>query len=305
MSLHPRATRESRQIVRHEATTGSQVAERRIGCRRMLRRLIARSILIILVVMILAGVGFYVSQPRYYNILIIGSDQRTSEPARADVLLLVAIPKSREDALSLITVPRDTKVEHAELDLQKLAHFYAMWDDTTERLGNRDFTVDMVEELLGITIHGTVELTFDSFNDLVDLLGGVELTQGHLSGDEAEELVHNRFIQPGGDFGRADAQRDIFKSLLPKLYDTANLKEVYNYLQTSERARLTFSKSSAAAFLLTFVMSHRGQLIPSEINEEVLPGEGQRIYTPAYDKSLYYWVLDTEQTEEIIDERLR
>lgn len=303
MSLHPKTTKtEVTHVSSAEQSTAPAVQPKR---RRWWRRFILKFGLVALLILVLGSIGFYVSQPQYYRILIIGSDQRNTESARSDVLLLVSIPKSKQDQVSLITIPRDTKIEHPEKGLQKINHFYAMWDETTDRLGNRALTTSVVEELLDIKVNGTVEFTFDSFDEVVDLLGGVDLPQGHLTGDQAEELVHNRFVQPNGDFGRAAEQRDIIKSLLPKFYQPTNIRTVNNYFLTSDRARLELSRSSIIAFGLAYVVGHRGQLAPGELNEVVLPGVGTRIYTPDFGKSLYYWELDTAQTQDIIDQYAR
>lgn len=307
MSLHPKVPTPRAEVA--HLTSGESIvhesAPKARGCRRALLRLMLRGALLFLAIGIIAAIGFYVSQPRYYNILIIGSDQRSNEPARSDVLMVMAIPKSSKDKLSLVTIPRDTKIENTDYGLQKITHFYAMWDDSTDRLGNRELTTTVVENLLDITVDGTVEVTFDSFDDIIDLLGGVDLESGHLDAAAAEEAVHNRFVQQEGDFGRADVQREILKSLMPKFKSPGNIKLVYNYLNTSDRARLTISQPSLIAFGIAYVVGHRGNIFPGEINEVVLPGVGTRIYTPSFGKSLYYWELDTTTTDELVQQHLK
>ncbi len=307
MSLHPKTTTPKAEVV-HLASGEKIVASeptKPSGCRRWLRRIFLRGLLLFVLVGSLGLIGFYVSQPRYYNILIIGSDQRTTEQARSDVLIVLAIPKSAKDKVSLITIPRDTKIENADYGLQKITHFYAMWDDTTDRLGNHALTTTIVEDLLDINVDGTVEVTFDSFDDIINLLGGVDVETGHLDAAAAEEAVHNRFVQQNGDFGRAEVQREILKSMIPKLKSISNIKLVYNYLNTSNRARLTISKPSLIAFGLAYLIGHKGQVLPGEINEVVVPGVGTRIYTPSFGKSLYYWEVDTVGTTDLVNQYLK
>lgn len=301
MSLHPK------QIA--TAKTSGNIApsdepKEQLGCRRWFKRLAWRLLLIAGLIVVLLGFGFYLSQPKFYHLLVIGSDQRNNEPARSDALMIVSIPKSKQDPLSLTMVPRDTKMEDADYGLQKMTHFYAMWDDSVTRMGNVELTEAKVEELLDIEIHGTVEVTFDSFTDIVDTVGGVDISTGHVDGKEAQELVHNRFVQPAGDFGRAVEQREIFKAVLQKAKNPATAKKLYAYLQTSERARLRLSKSSLISFGIAYLLGHRSLNLPG-IEEVVLPGEGQRIYTPSFGKSLYYWVLDEQGTEEIVNKYLK
>lgn len=302
MSLHPKLPANVKTSS-NVATAADQPPER-LGCRRWLRRIFLRGVLITLALLILLGVGFYLSQPKFYHILVIGSDQRNSEPARSDALMIISIPRSKQDPLSLIMVPRDTKIEHPEKGLQKITHFYAMWDDTVDRMGNVELTESVVADLLDIKIHGTVEVTFDSFTDIVDTVGGVDISTGHVDGAEAQELVHNRFVQAEGDFGRAAEQREIFKAVLDKAKSPLVARKIYDYLQTSDRARLQLSMPSLISFGLAYVVGHRGVSVPA-MEEVVLPGEGQRIYTPAFGKSLYYWVLDEEGTQEIIEKYLK
>ena len=302
MSLHPKqiaTTKTSSNIA-----SDNVESQERLGCRRWLKHFVWKLVFVTCLVLVLLGFGFYLSQPRFYHILVIGSDQRNNEPARSDALMIVSIPKSKKDPLSLVMVPRDTKMEDADYGLQKITHFYAMWDDSVERMGNVELTESKVEELLDIEIHGTIEVTFDSFTDIVDTVGGVDISMGHVDGKEAQELIHNRFVQAAGDFGRAAEQREIFKAVLQKAKNPVIARQLYEYLQTSEQARLRLSKSSLISFGIAYLLGHRNLTIP-EIEEQVLPGEGQRIYTPSFDKSLYYWVLNDAETQTLIDTYLQ
>ncbi|MBI2415831.1 MAG: LCP family protein [Candidatus Kerfeldbacteria bacterium] len=276
-----------------------------VGLRYRWRRWLRRCLVVVLVVLIITPMIMYVSTPRYYRILVIGSDQRANEPARSDVLMVIAIPKSRSDQLTMVSIPRDTKIEHPEKGLQKITHFYAMWDDHTDRLGNRALTQQVVEELLDVNIHATIEVTFTSFTDIVNALGGVDTSQGHLTGEAAQELVHNRFNKPNGDFGRAKAEREVLRNLLSRVRQPTNLQKMYTYLQTSPHARLTGSTTTAGWFALAYLIGHRGNVSLGETNEIVLPGVGQKLYTPDFGKELYYWVLDDNATASLVNEFVR
>ncbi|MFH1781174.1 MAG: hypothetical protein ABH835_00960, partial [Patescibacteria group bacterium] len=70
-------------------------------------------------------------------------------------------------------------------------------------------------------------------------------------------------------------------------------------------ARLKFDKVKSVLFGAAFVIGHRGQLNLGEMNEVILPGKGERIYTPAFGKELYYWVLDEEELDEVVKENLK
>lgn len=273
--------------------------------KQRLWRWIWRSLIILILLGLLLLLGIYLSQPRYYTLLIIGSDQRNHEHARSDVLMILAIPKSAHDPLSLTTVPRDTKIDHPTKGLQKITHFYAMWEKPDETLGNRELTQSVVEDLLDIRLNGTMEVTFESFDQLVDLLGGVDTSQGHLTGKQAEELVHNRFVQPNGDFGRTAAQREIVENLLAKVKQPKNASAVYNYFQHTERARLTISRLNTGLFAMAFLLGHRAHINFSDTKEVVLPGHSELIYTPTFNKKLYYWIIDETAVQNLVQQYLK
>lgn len=260
-----------------------------------------RALLLFIALLIVLPLLVYALAPRYYTVLLIGSDQRANEHARSDVLLLVSIPKNAGDQLSLVMIPRDTKINDPEYGLQKITHFYAMWDDSVDRLGNRALTQQQVEQLFGIRINTTVEITFDSFVEIVDGLGGVDTSQGHLEGSEAVELVHNRYNKPDGDFGRGTAEREVVKSVMEQLRNPTQARWLYSYLGSAERARLTYSKSGLVQFALAYLIGHRGQLDLTIPQEQILPGNGEKIYTPDFGKELYYWVLDKDGTEKLVN----
>ena len=302
MSLHRKPTKSSGQ---RATSVPIETPTPKLGCRRWLRRWLLRCSIGLMIAVVVVFGSNYLVQPRYFNILIIGSDQRGVEQARSDALLVMAIPKAAGDPVSLITIPRDTKIDHPDYGVQKITHFYAIWNDTTTSLGNKPLTEQVVKDLLGIPIHGTIEVTFDSFIEIVDLLGGVDTTAGHLDGKAAKEVVHNRFNKAGGDFGRTDAQREIIQNVIVRLRDPIHARAVYEYMQTTDRARAYLSTNTLTWFGLAYLIGHGGKVSLSEVNEAALPGVGQRIYTPAFDKELYYWVLDETQTQALVDDYLR
>lgn len=263
-------------------------------------------LMIVFIILVLGTAAGYFLMPDYYRVLIIGSDLRGTERSRSDSLMVVAVPKSSKNNVNIVMVPRDTYVEHDEFGVQKLTHFYALGERTdSEVLGNLDLTREVVEDILNVKMDATVEVTFDSFIEIVDLLGGVNTDEGHVDGAEAKEMVHNRMVQAEGDFGRAENQRAILQDIMKKGKSVEGAKTIYNYFQEADRARLRFDKVKTGLFGAAFLIGHRGRPSLGEVNEEVLPGYGDRIYTPAFGKELYYWVLDEEDTEEIVKEHLK
>ena len=65
--------------------------------------------LIIIIPILLFGI-MYLLAPERYNILIVGCDRRGEERARSDVMMVFSIPKDSSKPTSLITIPRDSRV---------------------------------------------------------------------------------------------------------------------------------------------------------------------------------------------------
>lgn len=263
-------------------------------------------ILGLLVFLVVGSVAIvYQSAPNRFNILLVGSDQRGTERARSDVLLLVSIPKKANEPVVLLTIPRDTKVQDPDFGLQKITHFYAFGERPDEKvLGNIDLTKAVIERELGISIQATIEVTFASFSDLINQVGGVTISSGDLNGEQALAVVRDRY-RPGGDFARTADQREIVQSLMQKLSSLNLLDQVYSYLSTNQQTRLHYSQNQLIHFAVAYLLGHHFKLQLPTIQDEVLPGAGTSIYTPDFGKALYYYELDKEGTNTLLNTFIR
>lgn len=262
---------------------------------------------VLLIVIVLGGALFlvYLGAPKRFNILIVGSDQRGTERARSDVLMIFSIPKSPSQPLSLITIPRDTRVEVPGYGTQKITHAYALGErEDNSILGNIALTKATAKNLLNIPIHATAEFTFESFKEMVDEFGGVETEQGHVDGEAALKIVRDRYRE-GGDFARSRDQRQIFLELGKKITTLSAAKKLYSFLGTSNQTRLRYQKSSTYIFGLATGLRRGGKFNLQNTYTEALPGHGDSIYTPEFKKNLYYWVADEAALHTLVDKYLR
>ncbi|HEV7897374.1 MAG TPA: LCP family protein [Planosporangium sp.] len=160
------------------------------------------------------------------NFLILGLDRRpgqpASEPARADTIMIVHIAASHDRGY-LVSVPRDLLVDIPGHGLDKINAAYAY--------GGRTLTENVVENLTGLTFDGAAEMRFEGLSRLTDALGGVPMcldqrvvsihTQRvfdpgcrRLSGDEALDLLRQRYDLPGGALDRDRGARRFISALL-------------------------------------------------------------------------------------------
>ncbi len=184
------------------------------------------------------------------NILIVGADydydnkaRPLPRPARSDTILIVSL--SRDGEASILSIPRDTVVRfNGKLHKINAAH----------AIGGPELLRQVIEEQFGIQIHHFVQITFDAFVKLVDLVGGIDLfveydmhyddnwgklhihlQRGfqHLNGEQALGFVRYRgkgykkfcpkckvkitHWDPRGDLGRVERQQAFLKELAKKL----------------------------------------------------------------------------------------
>ncbi len=276
-----------------------------------MKKSIKITIFIIILVLILAPILtyglLYIITPERYNILIVGSDQRGEERARSDVLMIFSLPKNPKKQASLITIPRDSRVDIPGYGLDKITHAYVYGEregGDEAILGNIDLTKETIEKFFDIKIHGTLEFNFESFKDIIDMVGGVWTKNGFYDGEKALAQVRDRY-RAGGDFARTEDQREIVKAVMTKLKDKNKAMEVYNYLQGSNKAEIKIDKTKGLLFGGATFVRRWGRLSLGEVKTDFIPGEGSYIYDEKFGQKLYFWVVDEEGKKKLVDECLR
>jgi len=264
-----------------------------------------RLFLFVLVLFVVGSVIYAVRTiPKRFTVLVIGSDQRADERGRSDVLMVVSVSQDPDDPVSILTIPRDTRVEVEGFGMQKITHAYALGDAESDgkSLGNQKLTKKTVEQFLDISIDGTLEITFKSFQDIIDQLGGITTKQyGHLDGDDALKKVRDR-NREGGDFARTEDQREVLMEVVNEIRKQNAYQDVYAFLKDSSGSRIVVPKLRLALFSAYALLRRGGSISFKDVHNDVIPGSSQRIYTPEFKKELYYWVPDQTKTEEVIAE---
>ena len=153
------------------------------------------------------------------NIVVLGVDERPSEEdtGRSDTLFVVMLDSDNNN-VSLLSVPRDTRVKIPGYGWDKINHAFAF--------GGHKLTQQTTEELLGIRINNYVMIDFKGFKGLVDAIGGVDIEvekpmsyydewdgftidlapgMQHMDGDKAIQYV--RYRDEEGDIGRIRRQQ--------------------------------------------------------------------------------------------------
>lgn len=169
-----------------------------------------------------------------FNILISGNDSFGSldENSRSDVDMLVTINPVTSTIL-LTSIPRDSYVKEVCNDY---ACNYGVYDKLTHTgIYGVDTTKDTIENLLDIDINYVYRVNFTSMIDIVDALGGVDVTvpegmavskfytnsnlegvhegENHLDGKRALAYSRERKAYLDGDLQRARNQQQVLQAM--------------------------------------------------------------------------------------------
>lgn len=294
--------------IRKEERSESPEKPRRAG-RRLPRLSLKAGLRLLIFLLFIGAIGYVwytIAQiPQRFNVLVIGSDQRGEEQGRSDVLMVVSLPRSPRVPISIVTIPRDTRVDVPGFGKQKITHAYALGDRPTDGkdLGNRDLTVRTVEQFLGISIGGTIEVTFKSFEEIINQVGGVVVNGTKMDGAAALSLVRNR-NRPGGDFARTTDQRAVFAALGEKIKSSGMVLSIWKTLQNSSETRVTLPQPRFWLFAGFASVLRGGDWSLGDAHTDVIPGHSQMIYTAEFNKDLYYWIPDMDGTKKIVTDWL-
>lgn len=119
------------------------------------------------------------------NILLIGSDSKNFDNVgRSDAMMILTID-DKNKSIKLTSLVRDTLVNIPGHGYEKLTHAYAY--------GGAKLLLDTIEQNFKISIKDYAAVNFNSFIDLVDVLGGVEVNVKEKEIDHLNDVIVNSF----------------------------------------------------------------------------------------------------------------
>jgi LCP family protein required for cell wall assembly len=236
------------------------------------------------------------------SILILGVEDYSGEydRGRSDTLI-VATFNPTDQSLKMLSIPRDTRVEIPDYKKDKINHAYS--------LGDKELTIDTVENFLDIPIDYYVSVNFQGFINIVDELGGVtvdvpfafdeinskwerfyyEEGEMTLSGEAALVYARMRKKDPRGDFGRNDRQKQIVSAVIDKLSTPSAITKIDDIvLEIGDNVETNIKLGEA----ITFRQKYK------EFNSSKIETINIQGYD-AYINDVYYFDPDDEKLEEL------
>jgi polyisoprenyl-teichoic acid--peptidoglycan teichoic acid transferase len=172
------------------------------------------------------------------SIMLLGVDEREGDSGRSDTIMIIAVDP-KDDKMLMFNIPRDTRTEIiGKGNDDKINHAYAF--------GGTQMAMDTVENFLDTPIDYYVKVNMESFKEIVDAVGGVEVNNSfafqagsynfpkgtlELNGDEALAYSRMRYEDPQGDLGRNMRQRQIITSIIDKGAQVSSITKFDNILE--------------------------------------------------------------------------
>ncbi len=171
--------------------------------------------------------------------ILLGYDSVDEFAHRSDTLMVGAVDFYARK-VRIVSIPRDTLVHIPGRGFNRINAAYA--------LGHEDLTRRTVEQFTGVEIDYIVSVNYDGFVEVVDALGGVDMTVEHaMHYDDRRGDVHIHF-DPGdyhfdgqqaleyarfrhdatGDFGRIERQQNLIMALFSQAVQPSNWKSLAN-----------------------------------------------------------------------------
>jgi LCP family protein required for cell wall assembly len=238
------------------------------------------------------------------NVLFLGADARTPQTqGYTDSINILSIDKNTKE-VSILSIPRDTRVQIAGKGVDKINSAYAYGDINT--------TKKTVENFLKVRIDYYVLVDFTDFKELVDSLGGITMNvEPHISavrpelhgktgvskltGDEA--LIYVRFRQDSeSEGGRMKRHREAITAIINEALNPSNILQaptVLNQLRENVKTDIPPLETTVIETLITGFDIENAQT-------GVVTGEYTHI------NGINYMIPDMNKTEKtIIDLGLR
>lgn len=257
--------------------------------------------------------GDKMSNKDVINVLLVGSDASAEESGRAsitdkgntDAMILVSIDKVNE-TIKLVSFMRDSYTYMDQFDR------YAKLNAACAN-GGPAYLVETIENDYKIKIDGYVLVDFDSFRQVIDVLGGVEvdvpayvanyLNKGKetgdiayvpagedvlLTGEQALAFSRVRKTDSDGDVSRVARQRQVINALIEKCLDASlsEINEVADVILANVRTNI-----SQKAILSYAAQAVSGGWAKFEITEVTMPTPDTR-YGYSSSSTAWIWVVD-------------
>lgn len=240
------------------------------------------------------------------NVLLLGTDERADEvegPLRTDTIILATLDLNSQTA-GMLSLPRDLWVPIPNFNMTtKINTAYGLGVANRYPGGGPQLVMDTVSSFVGQEVPYYVRINFDGFEQMIDLIGGVDIDvpktihdemyptedygyetfhldagMQHMDGDTALKYARTRNVDD--DYGRSRRQQDVIRAVLDKVRSAEMLPSL---LTNAPSLLTTFANSFSTNIPLDKMIELATSVIenpPQEMRQLVLDSRyGQETYS--------------------------
>lgn len=261
------------------------------------------------------GSGLETDAYGHTNILLLGVGGKNHEGEDlTDTIMIVSLDE-KKNTVSMLSIPRDLYVETKTdtIGANRINRVYelskAYYEDSAQAL---KFTKNTIESLLDIDIQYYAKVDFTAFKEIVDAMGGIDITleesfydpeypleetgfyttfslpagDNHLDGETALKYARSRHST--SDFDRALRQQSIIATLKDKalslgvLANPAKIKNIYEAVRTNLETDFGISE---ILYMATIAPNFTKEKMVSSVLNDDPTQKGGFLYTP--DREFY------------------
>lgn len=247
-----------------------------------------------------------------FNLLLLGADSGENEAARSDVIIVAHVDPD-EQAINLVSIPRDTQVALPGVGQTKINHAYFVGQLHGSGREGAEAAIGAVSRLFQIPIHYYMKTDFKGFVELIDTIEGIdlELSQdmllsgtgkllpagvNHLDGNTALQFVRERYSLSGGDFGRQAGQAALIRAVANKILSGEQLSRLPGLVKKMKKEFVDTNLS--ASDMISLALLFKGADGKS-IRHVTIPGKPVIEEDPLVGTKLWYWSADAKAVEQI------
>jgi len=232
------------------------------------------------------------------NVLLLGVDQREQEKGRADTIMVAFVDLGKPQ-VNILSIPRDTYVAVPGHGFTKINHANAY--------GGPELVQETAEDLLGVPIDRYLEINFNSFKEIIDTLGGIELNVEKRMYYPAEDInlkpglqVLNGYDALGyvryrgdamADLARIERQQKFLKALVEQALKPKNILKIPAVI---EQVKANIKTDLTSQEMLAMGQA-ANSLNAAQVEGQMLPGAPARI------DGVSYWNPDQEKLRTIVE----
>lgn len=227
------------------------------------------------------------------NILLVGVDGNNMEKGnRSDAMMIATIDEKNKD-IRITSLARDTYVDIEGYSTEKLTHAYAY--------EGASLLISTIKNNFGIDVDKYVAVSFESFEKIIDILGGVEINVSEkevsqingvnnsgiqtLNGSQA--LAYSRIRYIDSAYERDNRQRTVIEALYNKFANGSsdNIMEIANEV-------LRYTKTNMAPLEIVSIANKAIKIKDTDFDQVEFPFEEARKDSNISEKG---WVIEWDK----------